>query len=176
MIANQNSLVNCQPNLLLIPIKLDLECEGRRLKDIFLWDKNEPYLTLEEFAKIIMEEHNLPAAFEAEIISSMKRQIHAFKHYKQMDGELLRVLQLNVRIGSVVLRDKFEWDINNPNNSPEDFAESLCADMGLSPDFMLPIAHSIREQVNEHQRIANLEKRGGYQNLGFGAREVKLLS
>jgi SWI/SNF-related matrix-associated actin-dependent regulator of chromatin subfamily B member 1 len=105
---------NCQPNLLLIPIKLEIEMQGRRLKDMFLWDKNEPYLTLEEFAKILMEEHNLPEVFEAEIISSMRRQIHAFKHYKQMESELVRVIQINIRIGNIVLRDKFEWDINNP--------------------------------------------------------------
>mmetsp|Transcript_33667 Transcript_33667/g.51986 ORF Transcript_33667/g.51986 Transcript_33667/m.51986 type:complete len:123 (+) Transcript_33667:437-805(+) len=122
-----------------------MEFEGRRLRDIFLWDKNEPYLSLEEFAKILLEEHNLPAVFEPEIQSQMKKQVSAFRQYKQMDGELVRVISLNVRIGNIILRDKFEWDINNPSNSPEDFAESLCADLGLSPDFMLPAAHQIRE-------------------------------
>jgi len=78
-LANSN---NCQPNLQLIPIKLDIEHEGRRLKDMFMWDKNEPYLTLEEFAKILMEEHNLPALFEQEIISNMKKQINGFRQYK----------------------------------------------------------------------------------------------
>ena len=139
----------------MIPVKLDLEFEGRRLKDLFLWDKNEPYLNLESFAKILMEEHNLPAVFENEIVASMKKQIHQFRQYKQMEGELLKVIQLNVRIGNVVLRDQFEWDINNPHNSPEDFAESLCSDLGLGAEFMLPVAHSIREQINEHQRQAH---------------------
>mmetsp|Transcript_14584 Transcript_14584/g.19811 ORF Transcript_14584/g.19811 Transcript_14584/m.19811 type:complete len:106 (-) Transcript_14584:783-1100(-) len=53
----------------LVPIKLDIEVEGKRLKEIFIWDKNEPYLTLEDFAKILIEEHNLPpAAFENDIV------------------------------------------------------------------------------------------------------------
>ena len=69
----------CQSNLQLIPIKLDLEFEGRRLKDLFLWDKNEPYQTLESFAKILLEEHNLPAVFENEIVSSMRKQINQFR-------------------------------------------------------------------------------------------------
>lgn len=64
---------NYQPNLQLIPIKLDIEVEGRRLKDLFLWDKNEPYLNLESFAKILMEEHNLPANCEHEIVDGMKK-------------------------------------------------------------------------------------------------------
>jgi len=62
--------------LQLIPIKLDLEFEGRRLKDQFLWDKSEPYQNLEGFAKILMEEHNLPAVFENEIVSSMRKQVN----------------------------------------------------------------------------------------------------
>ena len=40
----------------LIPIKLDIEFEGQRLKEQFLWEKNEPYLRLEDFAKILIEE------------------------------------------------------------------------------------------------------------------------
>ena len=79
-------------NLHLIPIKLDLEFEGRRLKDMFLWDKSEPYLNLEGFARILMEEHNLPAVFESEILGSMKKQIAQFKTYKQMEGELVKVI------------------------------------------------------------------------------------
>ncbi|CDW89370.1 swi snf-related matrix-associated actin-dependent regulator of [Stylonychia lemnae] len=103
----------------LIPIKMDLEIEQKRLKENFLWDKNEPYLTLENFAKIMVEEHNLPASYENEIINSMKKQINAFRGYKPVEGELIRVIKLNVRIGNIILRDQFEWDINNPRNSPE---------------------------------------------------------
>ena len=144
----------------MIPIKLDIEIEGKKLKENFLWDKNEPYLTLESFAKILIEEHNLPGPqFEIEIINSMKKQINqAFKSntapYKVMaDGEAVRVIKLNVRINNIIVRDQFEWDINDPRNSPEDFAETLCADLGLGSEFMLPIAHQIREQILEYQRV-----------------------
>jgi SWI/SNF-related matrix-associated actin-dependent regulator of chromatin subfamily B protein 1 len=61
------------------------------------------------------------------------------------DGEAVRVIKLNVRINNIIVRDQFEWDINDPRNSPEDFAETLCADLGLGSEFMLPIAHQIRE-------------------------------
>jgi len=40
----------------LVPIKLDMEIEGKRLKENFFWDKNEPYMTLESVAKILVEE------------------------------------------------------------------------------------------------------------------------
>ena len=61
------------------------------------------------------------------------------------DGEAVRVIKLNVRINNIIVRDQFEWDINDPRNSPEDFAETLCADLGLGSEFMLPITHQIRE-------------------------------
>ena len=63
--------------------------------------------------------------------------------------EQIRAITINVRVGKVVVRDKFEWDINNPDNSPEDFAECMCADLGLGSEFMLPIAHQIREKILE---------------------------
>jgi hypothetical protein len=57
----------------LIPIKLDIEVEQVKLKDNFLWDKNEPYITLEAFAKLLVDERNLGPCFEQDIISQMKR-------------------------------------------------------------------------------------------------------
>ena len=136
----------------LIPIQLDIELEGRKLKDQFLWDKNEPYWDFDTFARIIVEDLNLPVSFESEIVSQLKKQVTSFRQYRQMDGELVKTIRLNVRIGNMVLRDQFEWDINNAHNSPEDFAESLCSDLGLSSEFILPISCQIREQINEHQK------------------------
>lgn len=52
----------------LVPIKLDIELEGKQLKDMFVWDKQEPYLSLDYFAKILAEEHNLAQSFEPEIV------------------------------------------------------------------------------------------------------------
>lgn len=42
------------------------------------------------------------------------------------------------------------WDINNPTNSPETFASTIVADLGLGSEFYFPIAHSIREQIHAH--------------------------
>jgi transcriptional regulator with XRE-family HTH domain len=49
---------------MLIPVKLDIEIDGSRLKENFLWDKNEPYITLEAFAKLLVDENNLSQIFE----------------------------------------------------------------------------------------------------------------
>ena len=65
-------------------IELDLE-GGQRLQELFLWDKNEPYMSLEGFARIFIEEHSLnPQAYEGEIIAQMRRQIKDFRGYRIM--------------------------------------------------------------------------------------------
>lgn len=38
---------------------------------------------------------------------------------------------------------------------------------------MLPVAHSIREQINEHQKQAHQERRGGYQYSNTYGRDTK---
>jgi len=52
----------------LIPININIELEGKKFKEIFFWEKNEPYLTVENFAKIFVEDNQLPLCFEAEIV------------------------------------------------------------------------------------------------------------
>ena len=50
-----------------IPIRLDMEFEGRRFKENIYWNVEEPFLTPENFSKILAEENNLPLSFENEI-------------------------------------------------------------------------------------------------------------
>ncbi len=52
----------------LVPIRLNIEQDGKQLKDMFIWDKQEPYLGLDYFSKIMAEEHNVPQTFEPEIV------------------------------------------------------------------------------------------------------------
>ena len=56
------------------------------------------------------------------------------------------VIKLNITIGQHTLVDQFEWDINNPLNSPEEFAQLLTRELSLSGEFTTSIAHCIREQ------------------------------
>jgi transcriptional regulator with XRE-family HTH domain len=101
----------------LIPIKLDLEYEDKQLKDAFIWDKREQYLTVDMFARILVEEHNLPPIFEQEVINEMKKKLTLSTRY--ISGECIKTININVRIGEIIVRDQFEWDICNTENSPE---------------------------------------------------------
>lgn len=88
----------------------------------------------------------------------MNKQINQYRRYEQIEGEIVRTIKLDIRIGDIVINDQFEWDINNPTNSVDSFAQLLCADLGLDSEFILPIAHSIREQILDHQKVKILIK------------------
>ena len=56
-------------------------------------------------------------------------------------------IEIDARVSNICLKDKFEWDISNSENSPEDFAMTLCNELGLGSEFQTQIALQIREQV-----------------------------
>jgi SWI/SNF-related matrix-associated actin-dependent regulator of chromatin subfamily B protein 1 len=146
----------------LIPININIELEGKKFKEIFFWELNEPYLKVENFAKILVEDNLLPQSFESEIVHQMNKQINQYRKFEKYDGEILKTIKLDIRLGDMVLTDQFEWDINNQHNSPEEFSKNLCADLGLNSEFLLPIAHSIKEQILEHQKAVSNERRTYY--------------
>ncbi|KAM0755771.1 SNF5-domain-containing protein [Meredithblackwellia eburnea MCA 4105] len=71
-----------------------------------------------------------------------------FQRQEGRDEELRVLIKLDITLDSFQLVDKFEWDISDPHNSPEAFAEIFAADLGLGGEFKTAIAHSIREQVD----------------------------
>ncbi|KAF8556610.1 SNF5-domain-containing protein [Imleria badia] len=67
--------------------------------------------------------------------------------------EDLRILiKLDIIVGSMKLDDQFEWDLENEDASPEQFAEVYANELGLGGEFKTAIAHCIREQVQVYQK------------------------
>ena len=48
---------------------------------------------------------------------------------------LTHAMQLDIIVGSYKLEDQFEWDLENADPTPEQFAEIYCKDLGLSGEF-----------------------------------------
>lgn len=109
--------------------------EGRKYKDSILWNINEPYFTPEQFSKLVAEENNLSTNFENEITNLIKRALSNQDSVDYVKEECIRTLELDVRVDNICLRDKFEWDISEQENSPEDFADLLCNELGLNSEF-----------------------------------------
>jgi len=166
---NDSKLIKDAANLLnygfdnLIPININVELEGIKYKDNILWNLNEPYLTEDGIAHILAGDNNLPSSFEKEISSQIKRQINSYKKFNKMDEkEIIKTIKLDILIGDLEYKDQFEWDIANPDNDPEEFARNVCSDLGLGTEFVVPITHSIREQILEYQKTASSERNNFY--------------
>ncbi|UYV82732.1 SMARCB1 [Cordylochernes scorpioides] len=143
-----------QPEVL-VPIRLDMEIEGHKLRDTFTWNKNESVITPEQFAEILCDDLDLPPlSFVPAISQSIRQQMEAFSTDNLLEDQTDQrvILKLNIHVGNISLVDQFEWDMSEKANSPEQFANKLCADLGLGGEFVTAIAYSIRGQLSWHQR------------------------
>lgn len=144
-----------QPEVL-VPIRLDMEIDGYKLRDCFTWNKNETLITLETFAELLCDDLDLPpATFLQPIVQSMKQQLEAAPSDNNFISEHCdqrAILKLNIHVGNLSLVDQFEWDMSDTENTPEKFAVDLCTDLGLGGEFIPTIAYSIRGQLAWHQR------------------------
>ena len=147
----------------IIPVRIDLEMESRRYKDTIFWNLSEQQFTPEIFAKLVSEENSLTPNFEAEIAAAIRQQITARQHLNfNANTENIRVIEIDVRIDNVCMKDHFEWDISNPDNCPEDFAILLCNEMGLNSEFAAQIAYQIRDQIFYYQKLLDDHKDTSY--------------
>ena len=62
-------------------------------------------------------------------------------------------MQIDVQIATYHLLDHIEWDLLSPL-TPETFATTLCADLGLSGEAVPLVAHAIHEELVKHKRDA----------------------
>jgi len=147
---------NASQKEVLVPIRLDMEIEGQKLRDTFTWNKNEMLMTPEQFAEVLCDDLDLnPVNFIPAIAAAIKQQLDAFPQNQdlleeQMDQRV--ILKLNIHVGNISLVDQFEWDMSEKDNSPEQFALTLCKELGLGGEFVTAIAYSIRGQLSWHVR------------------------
>ncbi len=149
----------------LVPIRLDVDWDKIKLRDTFTWNLHDRVVQPELFAHQLLEDLGLALPFANPVLDQVQQQMkdqlndffpHVYIEEDSLDPELpynaykneeMRIIiKLNITIGPHTLEDKFEWEINNPLNSPEEFAQSMSRELSLSGEFTTAIAHSIREQ------------------------------
>ncbi|PWY79740.1 SWI-SNF complex subunit [Aspergillus heteromorphus CBS 117.55] len=149
----------------LVPIRLDIDWEKIKIRDTFTWNLHDRVVTPDLFAEKLVEDLGIPLDSCGPLIrmitSSIQEQLcdyypQIFMEEEPLDPHLpynaykndeMRILvKLNITIGQHTLIDQFEWDINDPHNSPEEFAARMTDDLSLSGEFTTAVAHSIREQ------------------------------
>jgi SWI/SNF-related matrix-associated actin-dependent regulator of chromatin subfamily B protein 1 len=149
----------------LVPLRLDIEMDKIKLRDTFTWNLNDRITDTTTFAENLVEDFRLPMELRGNLIQHIDRELSEqiqdfYPHpciedepldphlpYSAYKNDEMRVLiKLNITIGQHTLVDQFEWEMNNPLNSPEEFARQMARDLSLSGEFTTAIAHSIREQ------------------------------
>lgn len=156
--ASLHQLSNVSENL--VPIRLDMEIEGHKLRDTFVWNKNEISISPEQFAELLCDDLDLPPqTFVQPVAQSIRQQVEAFQTldpnqesvYSQVADQRV-LIKLNIHVGNISLVDQFEWDLNERGTTPEQFALKLCSELGLGGEFVTAIAYSIRGQLSWHQK------------------------
>lgn len=149
----------------LVPIRLDVDWDKVKVRDTFTWNLNDRLTPIDLFSAQLVEDLGLKAPSDRPVYDQVQQQIREqlndfypmlsptqealdpelpYSAYK--NDEMRILIKLNIIIGSVTLVDQFEWDINDPLNSPEEFARVMARDLSLSGEFTTAIAHCIREQ------------------------------
>ncbi|KAK7078066.1 SWI SNF, matrix associated, actin dependent regulator of chromatin, subfamily b, member 1 [Halocaridina rubra] len=139
----------------LVPIRLDMEIDGQKLRDTFTWNKNEMLVTPEMFAELLCDDLDLnPIMFVPAVSTAIRQQVEQYPQQSIIadNSDTRIVIKLNIHVGNISLNDQFEWDMSEPENSPEDFASKLCSELGLGGEFVTAIAYSVRGQLFWHQR------------------------
>merc|ERR1711997_352737 len=148
---------NAALNETLVPIRLDMDIEGQKLRDTFLWNKNETMMTPDQFAEVLCDDLDLnPIHFVPAVTAAVQQQLDNFPSEsenllkEQQDQRV--IIKLNIHIGNISLVDQFEWDLSDECNSPEHFARKICADLSLGGEFVPAIVYSVRGQIAWHQK------------------------
>ncbi|KAJ1989871.1 Chromatin structure remodeling complex protein sfh1 [Coemansia spiralis] len=148
---------------MLVPIRVEMEVGDHRLHDVFVWNAKERVITPEQFAAIYCADLSLPTGgrtgAQEHIAQLIRQQVaeHVAASEWDFSGSELRVnLNLEVQVGPHVLRDRIEWDLLEPLGSkPEEFARTLCKDLGLGGEYPPLVAHRVREEIGRlHKELS----------------------
>jgi SWI/SNF-related matrix-associated actin-dependent regulator of chromatin subfamily B member 1 len=155
----------------LVPIRLDIEWDKIKLRDTFTWNLHDRMIPIEYFAEKLVEDFSLQVETCRPLIRQISHSLHEqlsdfypqifieeppldphlpYSAYK--NDEMRVLIKLNITIGQHTLIDQFEWELNNPLNCPEEFAQSVTRELSLAGEFTTAIAHSIREQCQLFSR------------------------
>jgi len=153
--SEEKILENAKQSDELVPIRLDMEIEGHKLRDSFVWNRNEKNLNINDFAKILCDDLELPAThFVPSIVQSIQTQLNEHPREAILEDctDQRVTLKLNIHVANISLQDQIEWDMSEKQNTPEKFAAQLCRDLGLGGEFVTAISYSIRGQLAWHQK------------------------
>ncbi|KAK9469337.1 hypothetical protein V1512DRAFT_256025 [Lipomyces arxii] len=168
-ISRDDMRIQSEAEETLVPVRLDMEFEKQKLRDTFTWNLHERTISLELFAENLCEDYAFPLNHAPQIARAISEQVTEFQPHifdpnmaktvdptlpytAYKDDDMRVIIKLDITVGQHNLVDQFEWDINDPQNDPEEFAQIMCEDLCLEAEFLTAISHAIREQTQMFTR------------------------
>lgn len=137
----------------LIPIKINVENPNstHKVVDFFMWNLNETLITPNQFAEILCTDLELPNSMQQQIAESIFQQIEDYNYVSGLQftpgNPCIVIIDLSVSLSKKLYQDKFEWDLNQTEITPETFAHIVVSDLGLALEFKPAIAHALHEII-----------------------------
>ncbi len=145
---------------ILVPCKVDVKLNGARYVDCFLWNLYNSVLSPDEFAASIARDLALPIGFRSRIAMQLCEQVEAFADlmntiYSLLPPEsdiieklpALNKMAIGLRHLGMEYSDSFDYNVLHSAVTPEDFAVTTCADLGLPSEMEPAIALKIRDTI-----------------------------
>lgn len=137
----------------LVPIKLSVEFPNgnSKLVDFFMWNLNESIITPAQFAEILCNDLDLPNSMQLHVAESIIQQIEDYSYVANLQLPLVNpyivIIDLSVSLHDQLFQDRFEWDLNQQEVTPEAFAKIVVAESGLANEFAPAISHALHESI-----------------------------
>ncbi|PLW54977.1 hypothetical protein PCANC_02747 [Puccinia coronata f. sp. avenae] len=159
-------------SLCLVPIRIELDTDELRIRDVFTWNLRERYITPEIFSLEFCADAGIPSGiYVPKIVEQIKSQLSQYSflsatklvpdeaelsHFSEdqlvgIEPDLRVVIQLDVQIETLHLIDRIEWDLASPL-TPELFTAQYICDLNLPRSASPIIAHAIHEEICRHKR------------------------
>ncbi|KAJ7643778.1 hypothetical protein FB45DRAFT_281880 [Roridomyces roridus] len=150
----------------LVPIRVEFETETHRIRDCFVWNLNDEMIRPEIFAKIFCADLDLPEMWVETVTNQIRAQLEEHETIARLEitndgmdevgdevAECRVILSIDVQIATHHLLDHIEWDLLSPL-TPEAFASTLCAELGLAGEAVPLVAHAVHEELIKHKKDA----------------------
>lgn len=74
--------------MVLVPLRLELEVDGNRIRDVLTWNVNETIVTPEKFAEIYCTDLGIPSGYAPLIAESIHSQIKDYIQFLQSGASI----------------------------------------------------------------------------------------
>lgn len=139
----------------LVPIYIALDLPNQNLRETFLWRLNDPHWTVATAAARLRMEMGLGPQYEKIVHDQIRSGLHKYEKWAPVGGAKGEPapggceVTLNIECGvdGQTFTDTVRWDLNDPQNAPDEYAYSVCADEGLPPKWIEPITEAVRDAL-----------------------------